>query len=223
MIVLVQHDSKVPAGTFAASLAGAGVAHQTVALYRDDPLPPLNSVSGVILLGGYMGVYQDRTYPYLQQSRDYIQAALIQQTPLLGLCLGGQLLAQTLKARIYTGLHTEHGPAPVSLSSDGLHDPLFAGISSPFVTFQWHNDSFDLPNGAFPLAFSENCPCQAFRFGSAWGLQFHPEVDEESVAAWSRKDHGETILNDFRRQRSLFEQHAPKILDNFLAIIDAQS
>jgi GMP synthase (glutamine-hydrolysing) len=222
MIVLVQHDEKVPPGTFGAALEHKNIPHQLVRLYRGDPLPAARDAAGVILFGGYMGVYQNGAYPFLERSRDFIRECLLQETPLLGLCLGGQLLAQTIKARIFTGAHVEHGPLPVSLSADGRHDPLFTGIDSPFTTFQWHNDSFGLPDEAFALAFSENCPYQAFRFGNAWGLQFHPEVDEAIVADWAHRQDRKDVIQDFASQIGPFHESSLRILENFLAIVDFQ-
>ncbi len=101
-------------------------------------------------------------------------------TPLLGICLGGQLLAEVAGGAVSSNRCGEKGLVEIELTAGGRADPLLAGIDDRFQAFQWHNDSFAVPPPAQHLARSVACPGQAFRLGNAWGVQFHPEVDRRS-------------------------------------------
>ena len=120
--------------------------------------------------------------PYLQQEQKLIKKSVDNNTPVLGICLGSQLIAKTFGAKVFSGPKKEIGffndLVPESNSS------LFSGFENPFTVFHWHGDTFDLPEGAIRLASSEIYPNQAFQFKSAVGLQFHLEVSEEMVNLW---------------------------------------
>ena len=123
--------------------------------------------------------------------KNLIRAVVAARIPYLGICLGGQLLAAALGAEVVSKRWEELGTLPVSLTADGEEDLLFIGIAETFTTFQWHHDSFDIPDGGVLLASSALCRHQAFRVGnSAWGLQFHPEVTEQIIRNWSAWDPG---------------------------------
>lgn len=144
-------------------------------------------VGGLIVLGGPMGAYELDRYPYLQFEIDLIRDTLAAARPILGVCLGAQLLAAAAGARVYPGARgKEIGWAPVQLTELGVDDPLWAGFPETFDTFHWHGDTFDLPADADLLAHSERY-VQAFRLGpSAYGVQFHPEVVPAQLEAWIR-------------------------------------
>ena len=126
----------------------------------------------MIALGGSLGAYDVR----LLETRRWIRSAVLGGLPFLGICLGGQLLASALGASVARG-HPELGIHDVFLSDAAEHDPLFAGLPRRLQVLGWHEDSFDLPSGAVPLAHSTACANQAFRVGAAaYGLQFHPEA-----------------------------------------------
>ena len=145
--------------------------------------------------------------------------------PLLGICLGGQLLAGVLGARVIAdSCFGEKGTLPVTLTAEGRTDSLFAGIGHEFITFQWHNDSFEVPIGGILLASSEACPGQAFRYGNnAWGLQFHPEVNRTIVDVWARwseetSPHADQFLASFTRMEESYHGASRRLLANFLRI-----
>jgi GMP synthase-like glutamine amidotransferase len=185
MIHIIQNHPAVPAGIFGEILRGMEAPHRTVHLYAGNSLPARAEASAVIVLGGYMGVHDVADYPFLGPLGAFMRSATEAGTPLLGICLGGQLLAQVLGGEVRSKQRSEKGLQEIRLTSAGQDDPLFAGLLPAFAAFEWHNDSFDVPPGAVHLASSAVCPGQAFRCRNAWGLQFHPEVDAAIVETWS--------------------------------------
>ena len=138
--------------------------------------------SGIIILGGPVAVYDQHEYLLLEQ--ELVRSAIKSQTPVLGICLGSQLIAQAIGGRVFRGSRKEIGLNNVRLTPGGRSD-IFKDADSqePMKVFQWHGDTYDLPSGAFVLARNELYP-QAFRFGSAVGIQFHLEVDKQMIGRW---------------------------------------
>ncbi len=221
MLHFIQLDHRVPPGLFGEFLNARGIPFRTTHAYSETALPVWPGMSRVIVLGGYMGVHDTGTCPWLSGFKAWLIRLLEHPVPCLGICLGGQLLADVLGATVHSRRHGERGCQPVALTAAGLADPLFRGIPSPFTAFQWHSDSFEIPAQAVHLASSEHCPGQAFRYRNAWGLQFHPEVDETIVADWSRiTGAGPQIGVAFARHREAIQRVSFKILTNFLALAD---
>lgn len=152
------------------------------------PLPrPLADYAAVIAFGGGMQADQEDRYPWLRAALDTLREALEREVPILGVCLGGQVLARAAGGTVGPASHAEWGWNTVQLTDPGTTDPLFAGRPRAFEVFQWHSYAFALPPGAVPLARSSVC-LQSFRIGAcAWGLQWHPEVTAESVLVWGRQ------------------------------------
>lgn len=222
MLHIIQNDPEVPPGNIAENLADQGIAFRLHQIYRGETLPSHDDMTALIVLGGAMGANDDDRFPFLSPLKQLIQACLTQQIPYLGICLGGQLLAAAAGSPVVSCRWEELGTLSVSLTQKGETDQLFAGISSPFSTFQWHHDSFDLPAEATLLASSPACPHQAFRLGSnAWGLQFHPEVTEQIIRTWAAWDPAtacrtEQLVTDFQAVHSAYQQTAKRMLQNFL-------
>ena len=152
--------------------------------YHDlgEPMAP-GGYSGVIIMGGPMSA--NDPVPGLANELALIRRALDAGTPLLGICLGAQMIAKALGARVYRNAELEIGWAPVHLTEGGRADPVLSGLPSPATLFHWHGEAFDLPAGAEWLAWSAKCRNQAFRYGSrVYGLQFHPEVTAAMIADW---------------------------------------
>lgn len=150
-------------------------------VYENQPVPTsIEGYDALILMGGPMSVYD--SHPFLKEELRLIQDALKQNKPILGICLGSQLLAAALGARVYPGKQQEIGWKSVRLNDFAASDPLWQGVPRSFMAFHWHGDIFDLPTGAVPLAESDLTPWQAFSYGkNAYGFLFHAEVTKESI------------------------------------------
>ncbi|MFQ5804561.1 MAG: type 1 glutamine amidotransferase, partial [Candidatus Methylomirabilales bacterium] len=165
-----------------------GIAVEVVALHRGDPLPPPGQFQGVISLGGPMSADQDNIYPFLRTEDHLIRQVLADGVPFLGICLGGQLLTKSLGGLVVRNAVKEVGWHGVTLNEMGLRDSLFAGLPECLTVFQWQTDTLLPPVCAVPLASSETCEDQAFRFkGIAYALQFHVEVTPNMIGQWVRE------------------------------------
>ena len=184
-VLILRHMPHEPGGTLETALTDAGLGFRYVNLYREVPARlPLDGACGLVALGGPMNVDEVDRYPFLALDVQWIEQALAMDLPFLGICLGSQLLAKTLGARVYPNRVKEIGWYPVELTSAAADDPLFAQ-SGTRTTFQWHGDTFDLPSGAIHLARSPACENQAFRYGQrAYGLQFHIEMTASMIDDW---------------------------------------
>lgn len=152
------------------------------ALYAGEPLPPFDAFDLLIIMGGPMGVYDTDQYAWLLQEKRFLETAFKQDKPILGICLGAQLMADVLGAKIYQNQYKEIGWHAVT-RTDAAEGTEFAEVfPERFQAFHWHGDTFDLPAGALHLAQSEACRHQAFFFPpAAIGLQFHLESTWESI------------------------------------------
>src|SRR5262249_22554762 len=134
--------------------------------FAGKPVPQTLDDAGLIVMGGPMGVYEADRYPFLRQEMALIERAVGDGKPVLGVCLGSQLLAAALGADVYKGPQKEIGWYPITLSEAGARDRLLAGVPRTFIGYSWHGDVFAVPPGATGLASSELTACQAFRFAA---------------------------------------------------------
>src|SRR5579885_3117296 len=133
----------------------------------------------------YINFYETDKYPFLEMEERLIKRAIEKDMPILGICLGAQLIAKSLGARVTKNKEKEIGWYPLRITGEGSRDSLFKHLSVEETVFQWHGDKFEIPMGAARLAESPLCPNQAFRFGSSvYGLQFHIEVTPEMISEW---------------------------------------
>ena len=182
-VLVVQHVAVEQAGVIGDVLRRRGVATRLVA--PDEPVPgsAAREAMGIVVLGGPMGVYEADRHPRLRDETALLERAVAAGTPVLGICLGSQLLAAALGARVYRGPRKELGWFDVTLQPAAREDPLL-GVAPPcFRALHWHGDVFDLPAGATHLASSAQTVHQAFACGRAWGLLFHLEAPPEQVSA----------------------------------------
>ena len=184
-IVVLQHVAVEGPGKIGAALDRAGHAWRTVPLFDEAPVPVGPSgIDGLVVMGGPMSVTDTDEYPHLSAEQNLIADCLDARVPVLGVCLGSQLLASTLGAEVRPGPRIELGWHEVSLTESGLTDPVLGRLPSPFAPLHWHGDAYDLPPGAEHLASSGQTPVQAFRYEhSAYGLLFHLEAAHDQVAA----------------------------------------
>lgn len=151
-------------------------------LYQNTSLPDVSDLDMLVVLGGPMNVDDEHLFPWLSPEKQLIAQAIQAKKLVLGICLGSQLIASVLGARVHPNIHKEIGWFPVSLTIEGSRSPVLAGFPATFSAFHWHGDTFELPPGAVHLAQSEACRHQAFSFGrTVLGLQFHLESTIESV------------------------------------------
>lgn len=180
-ILVLRHEPFEHLGYFAAILREQAISFS----YKDlgEPLD-LDGHSGLIVMGGPQSA--NDSSPALSVELGLIAQAIRAGVPVLGICLGAQLIAKALGARVYANAEKEIGWAPVYFTPAAEDDALFSGLPSPSVFFHWHGETFDLPAGAEWLAFSNRCRRQAFRYaGNVYGIQFHPEITPEMIIDWS--------------------------------------
>jgi GMP synthase (glutamine-hydrolysing) len=161
--------------------ACGGLDVHTVKPLAGQPLPDHDEVAGVVVMGGPMSV-DDPRHPELATEREWLAEAVRRDLPLLGICLGAQLLARALGAEVRPGEGPELGYAPVEVLDPD--DPILGALAPSTTVLHWHGDVFDLPDGATLLARSTQTEIQAFRHGNAWGVLFHPESDFALLEAW---------------------------------------
>lgn len=184
----IRNDRDDTLGLTPAVLAAAGVPLMRLDAFEADVRwPALEEIGGLIVFGGEMNVDEIDRHPYLLSQRDLVRRAVDAGLPVLGICLGAQMLARAFDGRVYRAPVRELGFKPVRVTEMGQRDALLSAFESGDRVFQWHEDTFDLPAGAELLAAGDEVPTQAFRLGrNAWGVQFHFEVDAEGVEAWLR-------------------------------------
>ncbi len=185
-VLILQNVGTEGPGTIVRALREAGIHWDLVKAYAGEFIPSsLDGYSALIVLGGPMGAYEDDKFPYLLKEIRLIESVLREGYPMLGICLGSQLIAKAAGARVYKGSTKEIGWYKVSLTEEGVRDGLTATLPHDQMVFQWHGDSFDLPTGGTLLATSKDYPNQLVRLGrSAYAMQFHLEVTEEMVRQW---------------------------------------
>lgn len=184
-IVVLQNHPAESLGAIADSLESAALAWQYVRAYDGQAIPQeIRGAGGLVVMGGPQTVYQLDRYPYLRDEIRLIEDALGENKPILGVCLGSQLLAAALGAKVYRNATREIGWYRVTLAPAATDDRLLRGMPPEFVAAHWHSDIFDLPAGAVALAASAKTPVQGFRYGDqAYGLLFHAEMTNEILEA----------------------------------------
>ncbi len=190
-ILVFQHVAAEPLGTLDRLIRARGHRIRFVNFERQpDAEPEIDRYRGLIVLGGPMNVDQQAQRPHLRTELRVIERALALDKPVLGICLGAQLLAHALGAAVRRHDEAEIGWYPLQLTAEGSSDPVTAPLAPSSTVFQWHGCTYDLPLGATQLARTAGCEQQAFRYGrAAYGLQFHLEMDQPLIERWLGTPH----------------------------------
>ena len=185
----VIHGTDARAELFSGVIEDAGHMHDEWSLaWRTPPPRPVDAYDAVLVFGGAMHADQDDRHPWMREENLFLQRLLDRHVPVLGVCLGAQLLAKASAAPVGLSSEPEVGWFEVELTAEGRDDPVLGSLPPKFTAFQWHFYTHGLPAGAVELARSRVCT-QAFRLGeSAWGVQFHPEVTAKQVKSWIVED-----------------------------------
>ncbi len=182
-VLVFQHAAPETLGVIADALDDRGLQTRYVHSFLEEPTPAsLDGFDALVVMGGPMGVYDQGRLPFLKAEMGLIEQALKEKKPVLGVCLGSQMLASVLGSNIVRRKEREIGWHRVRLSEQGIFDPLLKSIEPEFTAFHWHRDIFDLPQNAVSLASSDMTEYQAFRYGdNAYGFLCHMEITENMV------------------------------------------
>jgi GMP synthase (glutamine-hydrolysing) len=205
-IYVLQHHPVENLGTIADALEGSALAWQYVHVNEGQPVPSnMKAAGGLIVMGGPMGVYQTDRYPWLREEMHLIEEAMKSNLPVLGVCLGAQILAAALGAKVDRNPNgKEIGWHPIRLCESARDDRLMRDLPATMTPFHWHGDTFELPPGAVSLASSDKTPCQAFRHGAkTYGFQVHFEVTREGVAAMANAFAKELVRENIPADRMI--------------------
>jgi GMP synthase (glutamine-hydrolysing) len=225
-VLAVIHGEKVRSGVFGDVVEARGHRLEEWSLaWGTSPPRPLDAYSAVLVFGGAMHADQDGHHPWLREENLFLQRLLDTGMPVLGICLGAQLLAKAAHAHVGPVDEPEIGWYTVELTEAAADDPLLGRLPPRFEAFQWHYYEHGLPAGAVELARSPVCT-QAFRLGdSAWGVQFHPEVTLAQVEGWLEDDEPtpldrERLLADTRERIEAWNELGRTLCDAFVDVAE---
>ncbi|MCX7786400.1 MAG: type 1 glutamine amidotransferase [Spirochaetes bacterium] len=198
MIIILKHVPEEGPGSIEQYLSEHSLPYRIFETINLEEPHFHSDIRAVVLMGGPMGVYEREHYPQLQISLRVIERALRANVPILGICLGSQLLAHALGAKVYKGQEEEIGWREIKLTHEGMEDPAMQALARnpftenrdrTFTVFHWHGDTFELPKGSVHLASSDLYPNQAFRYErKVYAFQFHVEVTEAMIREWFQQD-----------------------------------
>ena len=228
-VLVLQHFYENPPGRVGDLLNKHLIPYDLIHVGQDTLLNP-GTYGAIIVLGGTQHLYNKSKYPYTVHEEIYIHRAIKERVPYLGMCLGGQLLANAFGAPIRKLPKERIGFLRIDFTEAGQKDPLYHGLPGYQQAFQWHEDCFELPSGAVSLAHHEDGANQAFRYlACAYGLQYHIELTEEMLSLWL---HDHTLKKEFidaygteqyekveREATELYPtyaSHAQRVIENFL-------
>ncbi len=219
-VLIVQHVESEGPGTIGAFLADRGAVVHTVRAYAGE-WPPADPTGcdAIVSMGGPMNVYEEDRYPFLRAETGLLARAVEAGVPVLGVCLGAQMIAKACGARVTRSPEKEVGWGVVTLTAAGRDDAMFHGLPGVLPVFQWHEDMFEVPAGGRLLAQSAACPHQAFRVRNAYGLQFHVEVTADMLAAWFAGSPALTaVLDRFAELQPDLEAFAHSMFSSFFSL-----
>ncbi len=214
-VILVQHARYEHPAAIRRALECQGIRTVVLHPYRGEGLPNPEEISGMISMGGPMGANDGDRYPWINQEIELLRLCVDRDYPVVGICLGGQMLSKALGGEVRQNEVAEVGWIPIQISDHGEKDKIIGAAGSHPLVYQWHFDTFTLPPGSTLLAESKACPRQAYKIGEkAYGFQFHPEADHQLVHEWLsidgveedvlavQKIHGKRTVQDANSQRA---------------------
>ena len=227
-VLIIKHVEIEGPGLIEYCLMREKIPCQILNINSDIRFPKLDDLTHIVILGGPMNVYEEDRYPFLKVEDLFIQEAIKRGKAILGICLGAQLIAKGLGAKVIKASTKEIGWYDVSLTRIGSRDPLFSDLPKTFSVFQWHEDTFEIPKAGKLIVTSTDVPHQAFRYGeNVYGLQFHLEVTEEMIKDWIFTYEGELegyetlllskmkLLTDTAIEIENYTRRGMKFLKNF--------
>jgi GMP synthase-like glutamine amidotransferase len=213
-ILSIQNIGFETLGTLEELIHSDGYQIENIEAQTDTIPSKADGYVAIVILGGPMAVYDETNYQYLSKEQELIRDAIKNEVPVLGICLGSQLIAQATGGRVYRGPKKEIGWFNVTLTPNG-RESLFKGIKTKTVrVFQWHGDTYDLPSTANIMAFSNLYP-QAFKVGSAIGMQFHLEVNRKMIERWIQEYSQEINKEHIKSDDILLPNKAKEIRDSY--------
>ena len=169
----------------------------TYLFQREFKFPAVDDLDMLIILGGTMGAYEEERYPWLSTEKDFIRKANDANKIILGICLGSQILAETLGSKAFPHNKKEIGFFPIYKTEAAMQEDALELMPANWTVFHWHGDTFDLPPGAVHLFFSDACNQQGFKKGKCFGFQFHGEANDELLHSMINHERNELIKNDY--------------------------
>lgn len=231
-LLCFEHHPLSPAGLVAERAAARGASLNVLAAQNGTPMPAdADRHDGMIILGGAMNAYADEACPHFPALLDLARSYAAAGKPVLGICLGAQLIARAWGARVHVGAAPEFGLVPLRQTAAGAADPLLEGLPAEIPAMQWHDDTFDLPAGAELLLTAEACRHQAFRVdGVVYAFQCHLETDRTAMLEWAVSRRERYGLNDVppdfpaqvERQGAAAEALGRRVADGWLDLVAAR-
>ncbi len=220
-VLIIMHVESEGPGTLGAFLESSGAGVRLARVYAGDRLPErIDDLGAIISMGGPMNVYEEQEYPFLRDETAFLQKAIAANLPVLGICLGAQMIAKASGARVVRSPKEEIGWGKISVTDAGRSDLLFSGLPVTLEVLQWHGDMFEIPEAGALIATGDDCPNQAFRYRNAFGLQFHVEVTREILAEWFTDSPDlDKILMRYDELKPGLDQRAVRLYKNFMSII----
>ncbi len=224
-VLIVKNIPAEGPGTIEEYLKKKGTPYKIVEFSKGEQAADIEGYSHLVVMGAPMAVYERDRYPYLRTEADLIRDFIERGKAVLGICLGAQMIAHALGAKVYPGGIKEIGWYRVEITPEGMGDPVFSNLSvnsTPWAdVFQWHGDTFDLPEKAVRVSTSETYQNQAFRYGnSVYALQFHVEVTPEMIKEWFENEKGFDIDSMLNRTDNIYPEYykrAMSFYENFFS------
>lgn len=224
-VLVLRHVAHEHLGTLAHALERNSIGYEYVNFYQNESSGvSARNIDGLVILGGPMNVYETDKYPFLDTEDRLIREAIDKRVPVLGICLGAQLIAKALGAKVNKNKEKEIGWYPLIINKEAASDRLFRHFNPEETVFQWHGDAFEIPAGAVHLAESPFCRNQAFRHESnVFGLQFHIEVNTQMISEWLGVSENKTEVDSLKGSidPDSIKNQTPRFIDRLAKLAES--